>query len=116
MFILQPLGVIQKISTITVSQTSIDATPIYTCPAGKKAVVTYTIQLIAYGANSVVNIEQSGTSIDQWSNGDPNFNSAPYRVRKGSVQLNAGDTLYFHGNVADNATMNYTISTLELPI
>lgn len=109
-----PRNQVQKIPTTSLNGTMTDATPVYTCPTGKKALVTYTVFLINYGASAIVNLVVGGTNIEQWAVADsPATGINVYNQRTRTVQLSAGQDIHGHGNVADNATINYNMQIQE---
>lgn len=106
----RPLNQVQKIPQTGNQGTAVDATPIYTVPAGRKAIVTVTYQLIALGSSANVQVLVGGVSIQNLVVGD---------VQKSYTQtfaLQAGKDIHFHGNVADNATINWFTSIQETGI
>jgi hypothetical protein len=87
----------------------IDATPPYTCPAGKKAKVTLQYMLVALGASANVYIRVNSINLGHMAASDVNLQHLL------TFQLNAGEEFHGHGDVSDNATINYSYSILELP-
>lgn len=99
----------QKIQEKAATATAIDATPIYTCPAGKKAQVQLVYQYITAGANANTGLLVNSVAIRTLLAGDLG------KTNTDTFQLNAGEEFHFHGNVADNSTVNYSYKILELP-
>lgn len=101
------LNTVQKVPTTGNQGTATDATPIYTVPAGRKAVVIFTWQLIALGASANVQVLVGGVSIQNLVVGDVQ------KTYTQTVTLQAGKDIHFHGNVADNATVNWFTAIQE---
>lgn len=109
-FVLTPLTQSQKIPELAASGTAVDATPPYICPSGKKAQVHVVYQYIAVGANAQTFLMVANKNIRTLVAGDVN------KTFIDDFQLNATEDFHFHGNVADNSTLNFTFKALELPV
>jgi hypothetical protein len=116
------VGNIQRIPEIAVNnRTVVQPTTWYTCPAGKKALVTGTIRLDNYGAASEVYFRVNSVNLEVFNINDTVFNGTvyiqhqTYRTREIVCELEAGDTLNTTQSSGTNAEFNVALKILELP-
>lgn len=97
---------------------------IYTCPAGKKAVINGIVYLDNYGAAGIVSITVNGVGVLRWwiqdsdgtTGGGVPLQTNRYKQRElVNIQLAAGQAIAKTQDVGDNATLNYNIRIQELP-
>lgn len=107
-----PLNQIQKIPYIQKIGTITDVvTPVYTVPAGKKALVAIaTGILVAYGAGATAGIKFAGVTLINFVFGT-DVAGAKQDIQ--FITLNAGDQIIGAGTV--NPTINYNMSIQETP-
>lgn len=117
MFNLTPLGTAQVNGAKQIIGTSVivgtTAVVLYTCPAGKKAEIkAFTDRSVALGANVHQHATISGTNLRDMSGVEAGNTSEGIN----GFTMNAGDTITLVGdNAANNGTINFFISLVELP-
>lgn len=111
-----PLNSVQKLPTVkvtgTVTTAGSTAAVVYTCPTGKKAVITAsTWQMIALGANSYLQSRFASALARKVTLAD----TQPVQDVAGlGLALAAGDTIAFVGdNAGNNGTINYFMTVQE---
>ena len=106
-------NVVQKISTmpVTGSATTQDFA-MYTCPAGKKAVLDAILLLDTYGSSTQVNIKVALTSIMRFISGTDPTNANKNLV---GVSLKAGDIFEKDDNGSGNSNVRFSLTVQETP-
>lgn len=102
---------IQKIPTTALNERKVDESPaaFYTCPTGKKAVITGGCMCTGLGAASEVRLLAAAVAVVRYDSGVLNV-SVPF-----VCSLAAGETLAKGQNSGTNGELDLTCSVLETP-
>jgi len=102
---------IQKIPTTALNVRKVNESPaeFYTCPTGKKALITGNVLCSGLGAASEVRLLAGAVAVER-------FDSTGLLIsRPFSCSLDAGDTLAKGQNSGTNGELDLTCSILETP-
>lgn len=102
---------IQKIPTTALNVRKVNETPaeFYTCPTGKKALITGGVLCTGLGAAAEVRLLADAVAVVRFDSGDLNV-SVPF-----VCSLDAGETLAKGQNSGTNGELDLTCSVLETP-
>lgn len=116
------LNTLQRMVEIPLNnRTVVQPTVWYTCPAGKRALITGQCKLDNYGAASAVYFQVNSAVIHEFNINDKTYNGSSYiqhqsyRTRSFQVELGAGDQLKTTQDIGTNAEFNVNAKILELP-